>query len=300
MSDAKITELNTGKKLFIDITPGPPSPSPVRSSLAPTCRTRAHHPTNSSTHKQPTIVFLHGLGSSTSFYESPLSLSALSTSHQLVRYDFDGHGLSPVSGYKVTIESLVEDLKHVMESVDCEKAGIVAHSMSGLVALTFAAKYPEMVDRLFLIGPVKALPPAGVDAMLARAVTVRTSGLSSLASTIANSATSAHTKSTSPLSLALIRALVLPTPIEGYARACEALAAAKNPEWSNIKAEVLVVGGEEDYMCTREVVSFLVENIEKARSVEMKNVGHWHAVEQPVELARIMDEFFALEGTTFA
>lgn len=97
---------------------------------------------------QPTIIFLHGLGSSSSFYEAPFAVSNLAASHRLVRYDFDGHGLSPVSGREVSIESLVEDLKSVMEHVGCSKAGVVGHSMSGLVALTFAATYPSMVDQL--------------------------------------------------------------------------------------------------------------------------------------------------------
>ena len=103
------------------------------------------------------------------------------------------------------------------------------------------------------------MPPAGATAMHARASTVRTSGLSAIAPLIASSAISAHTRSTSPLSLALIRALVLPTSIEGYARACEALAKGTDPDFGTIEAELLVVGGEEDYMSTREVISAICE-----------------------------------------
>lgn len=91
---------------------------------------------------------MHGLGSSTTFYETALSLSKLKESYRLVRYDFDGHGLSPFSG-SLSIESLAEDLKEVMEWCGVKSAaGVTGHSMSGLVALTFAAKYPDRVDKL--------------------------------------------------------------------------------------------------------------------------------------------------------
>ena len=160
----------------------------------------------------------------------------------------------------------------------------------------FSAKQQRLTSghRAVLIGPVKAMAPAGAQAMLTRASTVRAHGLSSIVSAIANSATSSYTKLHSPLSLALIRALVLPTPIEGYARACEALASGVDPDWDKIQAEVLVVGGEEDYMSTPEVIAGIVAKVKNGRSVELAKVGHWHAVEQPAALADLMDAFFAL------
>jgi 3-oxoadipate enol-lactonase len=107
-------------------------------------------------------------------------------------------------------------------------------------------------------------------------------------------ATSAHTKLHSPLSLSLIRALVLGTSIEGYARAALALASAEGREWSAVQAETLIVGGEEDYMCTKELCERLVGEIEGSRTVEMKGVGHWMAVEAPKRTADIMRDFFVV------
>ncbi|ORY74051.1 putative hydrolase [Leucosporidium creatinivorum] len=239
---------------------------------------------------------MHGLGSSTTFYETALSLSKLSSQYCLVRYDFDGHGLSPLSSKTegaISIDSLAEDLKEVMDVVGVKKAkGVVGHSMSGLVALTFAAKYPDRTEKLFLIGPMKAMAPAGQEVMLKRASTVLSSGLSSIVSAVASSATSAHTKTHSPLSLALIRALVLGTSIEGYAAACKALAGASNPDFKAIEAEVLVVGGAEDYLSSPELIGGLVGELRKARKVQLEGVGHWHAVERPAEVAAELDGFF--------
>jgi pimeloyl-ACP methyl ester carboxylesterase len=93
---------------------------------------------------------LHGLGSSTTFYEACLHVSRLSQWYRVVRYDNDGHGLSPLNPTGVlSIESLTEDLIQVIGFLGINKvAGIVAHSMSALVATTFAAAYPDRVDKL--------------------------------------------------------------------------------------------------------------------------------------------------------
>jgi len=99
---------------------------------------------------------MHGLGSSTSFWEATLANSKLEHQFTLIRYDFDGHGNSPFSGAssasdgdRLNLLELVEDLKDVLDHVGVEKAaGIVGHSMSGLVASTFAARYPERLDKL--------------------------------------------------------------------------------------------------------------------------------------------------------
>lgn len=138
---------------------------------------------------------------------------------------------------------------------------------------------------------MKAMAPAGQEVMLKRAETVTSSGLSSIVSVVAASATSAETKRSSPLSLALIRALVLGTKPEGYAAACRALASGTNPDFSAINAEVLVLGGAEDYLSSPELISGLAEAIPKARTKELAGVGHWHAVEAPKEVAEQLDEF---------
>jgi pimeloyl-ACP methyl ester carboxylesterase len=121
--DSKIRTLRSGKRLFIE-------DSDPSSAL-------------------PVLVCLHGLGSSTTFYEASLGLSHLTSTHRLIRYDMDGHGLSPVSGEDVSIASLVEDLVRVLEfSGVGGRVSLVGHSMGGAVALTFSALYPRRVSSL--------------------------------------------------------------------------------------------------------------------------------------------------------
>ncbi|KAK4046076.1 hypothetical protein OIV83_006381 [Microbotryomycetes sp. JL201] len=270
--DAKVITLASGKRLFVDIQDGPTPDSPA-------------------------VFFMHGLGSSTSFYEAPLLSSRLSSKYKIVRYDFDGHGLSPLNQTgQLSIESLVQDLAHVMDYAQVDKAaGVVGHSMSGCVALTFSAKYPERVDKLFLIGPMKAMAEAGRQSMRDRASKVDSRGLSSIVSAVVAAATSQHTKDTCPLALAMIRALVLSTEPEGYSAACRALATATDPDFRKIKATTLILAGAEDYLSNQDTVNALTDSeqgVAGARSVRLDKVGHWHSVEAPAAVGQLLDEFF--------
>ncbi|GAA5824963.1 hypothetical protein JCM11251_006043 [Rhodosporidiobolus azoricus] len=276
--DSKVVKLPNGKKLFVDIMD------------------------EKAGKDAPAIIFMHGLGSNTSFWDASLSTSALLDKYRLVRYDFDGHGLSPVSseaaasdGDSFSIDDLVEDLDAVLQYAGVEKAvGIVGHSMSGMVANKYAARFPEKVEKLVLLGAMRALSPAVQSNMLKRASTVQSSGLSSVVSQVVSAALSDHTKAHSPLSAAMVRSLVLAASPAGYAAACHALASALEPDYAAIQAETLIIAGEYDYLSNKETSEHFETSIRGAKRVEMKNVGHWHAVEQPLELRRILEEWFLL------
>ncbi|BGP17705.1 hypothetical protein JCM10213_005285 [Rhodosporidiobolus nylandii] len=277
--DAKVVHVSSGKKLFVDIS------SEQDGKLK----------------DAPAIFFMHGLGSSTSFWEASLSSSALADKYRLVRYDFDGHGLSPVSplcfgneSSNLSIDDLVEDLAAVMDHVRVEKAaGVVGHSMSGLVASKFAARYPHRVEKVVLLGAMRALKPQVQTTMLQRAHTVMSHGLSAVVSQVVSAALSDKSKSTSPLSAAIVRTLVLGTRPAGYAAACHALAGATDAQYETIQAQTLIVAGQEDYLSNKETTDFFEENIKGSKRVTMEGVGHWHAVEDPIGLRKILEEFFA-------
>jgi len=97
----------------------------------------------------PTIVLLHdGLLSSATWDEV---WEPLARTFEVIRYDRRGYGRSelPTKSYSST-----EDLRKVMLHLNERHAGIVGNSAGGALAIDFAIEHPEMVDGLFLIGPV--------------------------------------------------------------------------------------------------------------------------------------------------
>jgi 3-oxoadipate enol-lactonase len=97
----------------------------------------------------PAIVLLHdGLLHAVSWDEI---WEPLATRHQVIRYDRRGYGRSevPTRSYSPT-----EDLRKLLTHLKLQHAVIVGSSSGGALAIDFAIAHPEMVDGLFLIGPM--------------------------------------------------------------------------------------------------------------------------------------------------
>ncbi len=98
------------------------------------------------------LVLIHGWALSQTEWEGQVEL--LSPHYKVIRYDRRGFGES--SG-KPDDTADPADLKALLETLGYPRAHILGHSAGGAVALTFAVRYPEMVDGLILFGPG---PPA--------------------------------------------------------------------------------------------------------------------------------------------
>src|SRR6202040_2188718 len=83
-------------------------------------------------------------------------------------------------------------------------------------------------------------------ATLARAATVRARGMAAVADTIVAAGTSEQTRTQRPVAAAFVRQVLLGQDAEGYAAACEALAAATDPDFASVKVPVMLVTGSDD------------------------------------------------------
>src|SRR3546814_50892 len=107
-----------------------------------------------------------------------------------------------------------------------------------------AAAYPQRVDKLALVGPVRAPAEQGRQGSRARAATVRAEGMLAVADTIVGAALCPATLRAKPVTVAFVRELLLRQPARGYAATCEALADACDPDYSRIEAPVLLLTGK--------------------------------------------------------
>lgn len=142
-----------------------------------------------------------------------------------------------------------------------------------------------------LIGPVKQLAEAGQKAMGDRAATVRKGGMSAVANTILGAGTAAFTQSSRPLSSGAVLASLLSSPSEGYASACEALGSAIDPDYERITVPVFILAGEEDKTCPKATVDFLATKLPQAKVQTLKDVGHWHQLEDVDATAAALKAF---------
>ena len=179
------------------------------------------------------------------------------------------------------------------------RAHVIGHSMGTLVVQQLAATRPDLVESVVLLGPVREQSPAAQEATRARAVLVREQGMAAVADTIAAGAT-ADQAAGNPLLRPFVRELLLGQDAEAYARACEALAGARNPDLAAITAKVLLITGSEDKVSPPEANAALAAELPHATSRVLPGTGHWTVPEAPEFVNDAVLEFLAETSVTAA
>lgn len=95
------------------------------------------------------VLFIHG-NMSSSVHWLPI-IEKLKETRRCIALDLRGFGDSSYNGRFDGIGELADDVAQFIKALDLGKVPIVAWSAGGAVALSLAARYGELVERLFLI-----------------------------------------------------------------------------------------------------------------------------------------------------
>jgi pimeloyl-ACP methyl ester carboxylesterase/DNA-binding winged helix-turn-helix (wHTH) protein len=82
----------------------------------------------------------------------PHFLELFARDHSLIRYDARGNGLSDWQPSAITFDSFVSDLATVFDAAGVERAPVFGISQGAAVAVAYAARHPERVSGLILLG----------------------------------------------------------------------------------------------------------------------------------------------------
>lgn len=108
------------------------------------------------------IVFVHGLAGCAETWEP--QIRALATRYRVVAPELRGHGQSDAPYSRYDMPELVSDLESLCEALDLPPRFVmVGHSFGGAVALEFAARHPDRLQRLILVAtPIRFPLPASI------------------------------------------------------------------------------------------------------------------------------------------
>jgi pimeloyl-ACP methyl ester carboxylesterase len=196
----------------------------------------------------------------------------------VIRPDLEGAGRSAAVG-EISVESHAEDLAALLDALGVERAAVVAHSMGTLVARALAARHPEKVSALALLGAVGEPAEAGRQAQRDRAALLRDKGTAAVAPGVVANALSETTRRDKPEVAAFVRELVMRQAPEGYARNCEALAAATDPGPLDKGVPLLLVTGTDDKVGPPGTSEELAAAHGGATVEILPGVGHWTSLE---------------------
>ena len=94
------------------------------------------------------LVLLHGNGEDHTYFKR--QMGPFSQHFRVIAVDTRGHGESPRGTAPFTLEQFAEDLKEFLDGRSITRCHLLGFSDGGNIALLFALKYPEYVEKLIL------------------------------------------------------------------------------------------------------------------------------------------------------
>src|SRR6201994_3502173 len=231
----------------------------------------------------PAVVLLHGAG----FDHSTWALHSRWFAHHgyaVLAPDLPGHGRS--SGKPLpTIAAMADWTAQLLDAAGARQAKLVGHSMGSLIALETAARHPDKVSGLSLIGTAAAMT-VGPDLLKAAEANdiaaidmVSIWGLGFKAELGGSLAPGLWM----PQGARRVLERTAPGVLHRDLAACNAYQNALTAA-AQVKVPATVIVGERDMMTPAKAGKALAAAIPGARTIVLPGAGHMMMVEQPDEL----------------
>ena len=237
-----------------------------------------------------TVVFVHGAANDHSVW----ALQSRYFAHHgfnVLAVDLPGHGRSDGAALG-SVEAIADWIPRVLDAAKIDRAAVVGHSMGSLATLACAARYPERVRKIALIGPAVPMPVS--DALLAAAkeddhvAFEWINGWShSAGKQVGGNQVPGMWMTGSALRLMeRTRPGVLHTDLVACHTYSTGLEAAKD-----VRCSTLVILGGRDVMAPNRNARALIEALSDKRSVTFQDTGHALMAEQPDAVLDALREF---------
>ena len=98
----------------------------------------------------PAILLIHGIGDNSTTWSQVQS--KLAQRFTVIAPDLLGHGKSDKPRADYSVAAYANGMRDLLSVLDIERVTVVGHSLGGGVAMQFAYQFPQLVDRLILVG----------------------------------------------------------------------------------------------------------------------------------------------------
>lgn len=239
------------------------------------------------------VILLHGLGGTSNSFTPQIAVFA--RGFRCYRPDLPGSGRTPLpatpQGGRLSIDGFVAAILALADAEGHDRFHLVGHSLGTVVCQHLAARVPDRVLSMALLGALPAPPDAGRAGLRQRAAEARRDGMAGIADAVCGATTAAATRADLPVALAAVRESLMRQPAEGYAATCEALAEARPAALEGLQMPCLLLTGAEDPVAPPEVARGLAARLAEARLVLLPRCGHWATFERAAEVNRELRHF---------
>ena len=231
-------------------------------------------------------MLVHGLGGTGADIWKH-QIPDLAKSFRVVTYDLRGSGRSEVSPGPYSIGLLSDDLRALVDALGLGRVALVAHSMGGSIALTYAARYSGDVTALVGIGAPAEFPDQARTGLEGRAQTVEAEGMGAVAETVATNGVSPTFREGRPEEFENLIAMLAANDPAGYAAQCRALVGLGIvDQLANVAAPTLLISGDRDGVSPPAVTEANAGRIPGGRFAIVEDCGHILTWEKPAEFAQ--------------
>jgi 3-oxoadipate enol-lactonase len=228
------------------------------------------------------VVFAHGLLFNGRMFE--LQMNALEDRFRCIAYDHRGQGQSAITPSGYTMDELMDDAAELIRAVGAAPCHFVGFSMGGFVGLRLAARRPELVRSLTLIGS-SAEPEPKVLKYRALGTVVRWLGVKPVVDPITRILFGKKFR-TDPARRQQqhdVRRHLLSIRVAGELKALEGVLSrpAIVEELDRIRVPTLVIVGEQDAATTPAKSRRIHQAIAGSKLVIIPEAGHTSVLEEP-------------------
>lgn len=239
----------------------------------------------------PDAVLLHPFPLNHHFWDA--IVPQLNTRYRVVLPDLRAHGDSDAGDGPVTMPKLADDLDRLCRELDITRAIFVGVSIGGYALFEFMRRYRERVAALVLANTrAGAETPEGRAARLQIADKVEREGSAAFLDDLLQKLFSKTTLSNRPDIVEAARAMARKMSPADIAQVQRGMAdrADSIPTLAAINVPTLVIAGEDDSVPLNEL-ELMHQRIADSQYRVIPLAGHYAAMEQPAEFARLLRTF---------
>lgn len=234
----------------------------------------------------PTIVFIHSLGADYGMWRE--QFAALEDRYCCIAFDCRGHGGSPYTG-PFTVGDLADDLKAGLDLIGTRQSHLVALAMGGPIALSFTARFPDMVQSLVIANSFVDMRAATKGRIEATEQRLRTMTMYEFGKEYAETRLMPDTPKPTYEELAESIAEVEP---EAYIQTLRAIFETEfTEELSKVDVPTLVLISDEDTVTPEHHSEMIRDGIEGARLIMIKGAGHLSNLDRPEDFNAALEGF---------
>ena len=245
---------------------------------------------------KPTVLFVHGAAQDHGVFALQSRYFAWH-GRNAIAVDLPAHGRSGGDALP-SVEALADWVHGVLDALDVREADVVGHSMGALATLECAARHPERVRRLALLGPSAPMPVSDDLLDAARRDDHVACELIVGWSFAAGSQLGGNRQPGVWMLGNAMRLIERSRPGVLYADlvACNAYANG-NAAAACVRCPTLVVLGARDIMAPTRNAKALIAALSDVRTVTLPETGHSLMTERPDEVLDVLRNFLVMPAT---